>query len=68
MKVRGVVKGKTIVLDENPDLEDGEKVEVEIRAIEESSLEKYGFKPIIPAGGRPVTNELVNEIREELGI
>lgn len=26
----------------------------------------YGFKPI-PAGGRAVTNELVNELREELG-
>ena len=68
MKVRGVVKGKTIVLNEKLDLEDGERVEVEIRAIEESSLEKYGFKPIIPAGGKPTTNELVNELREELGI
>ena len=68
MKVRGIVKGKTIELDENLDLEDGEAVEVEIRVIEKSPLEKYGFKPIIPAGGRPVTNELVNEIREELGI
>ena len=27
----------------------------------------YGFKPI-PAGGYTVTNELVNELREELGI
>ena len=26
----------------------------------------YGFRPI-PAGGKPVTNELVNELREELG-
>ena len=26
----------------------------------------YGFKPI-PAGGRAVTNDLVNELREELG-
>ena len=26
----------------------------------------YGFRPI-PAGGRAVTNELVNELREELG-
>ena len=26
----------------------------------------YGFRPI-PAGGRTVTNELVNELREELG-
>ena len=68
MKVRGVVKGKTIVLDENLDLEDGEKVEVEIRAIEESSKKKYGFKPIISGGGSRTTNDLVNEIREYLGI
>ena len=27
----------------------------------------YGFKPI-PAGGYAVTNELVNELRDELGI
>ena len=26
----------------------------------------FGFKPI-PAGGRAVTNDLVNELREELG-
>ena len=27
----------------------------------------YGFKPI-PAGGNVVTNELVDELREELGV
>ena len=27
----------------------------------------YGFNPI-PAGGDPVTNELVNKLREDLGI
>lgn len=27
----------------------------------------YGFNPI-PAGGAPVTNELVNKLREDLGI
>ena len=27
----------------------------------------YGFRPI-PAGGAVVTNELVNELREELGV
>ena len=30
-------------------------------------LALYGFHPI-PAGGSPVTNELVNELREQLGI
>ena len=27
----------------------------------------YGFKPI-PAGGAPVTNEIVNKLRDQLGI
>ena len=27
----------------------------------------YGFRPI-PAGGTPVTNELVNKLRDQLGI
>ena len=27
----------------------------------------YGFKPI-PAGGAPVTNEIVNKLRNQLGI
>ena len=30
-------------------------------------LDRYGFNPI-PAGGAPVTNDLVNKLREELGI
>ncbi len=30
-------------------------------------LDQYGFNPI-PAGGAPVTNDLVNKLREELGI
>ena len=34
---------------------------------EEATLDIYGFRPI-PAGGTPVTNELVNKLREELGI
>ena len=32
----------------------------------EATKDLYGFRPI-PAGGRPVTNEQVNELREELG-
>ena len=31
------------------------------------ALGRYGFNPI-PAGGAPVTNDLVNKLREELGI
>ena len=29
--------------------------------------ERYGFRPI-PAGGAVVTNEVVNEIRDDLGV
>ena len=28
---------------------------------------RHGFRPI-PAGGSPVTNELVNDMRDELGV
>lgn len=37
------------------------------RLADESPRELYGFKPI-PAGGAVVTNELVNELRDELGV
>ena len=37
MKVRGVVKGKTIVLDEATDLTDGQRVDVDVRAVPEYS-------------------------------
>lgn len=37
------------------------------RSTAENSREQYGFRPI-PAGGDVVTNALVNELREELGI
>ena len=33
---------------------------------QEAAKDLYGFRPI-PAGRRAVTNELVNELREELG-
>ena len=32
-----------------------------------NALNLYGFKTI-PAGGAPVTNEMVNKLREQLGI
>ncbi len=76
MRLRGVVKGQTIVFDEPLDLLEGLSVEVEITPCTEADkarlakrelLAKYGIRPI-PAGGNLVTNEIVNEIREELGI
>ena len=67
MKLRGKVMGQTIVFDKPLDLEDGQMVEVEISPMKNESLEKYGIKPI-PSRGNVVTNEIVNEIREELGI
>ncbi len=43
------------------------RLDVELNKIEELQLSFYGFRPI-PAGGSSVTNELVNELREKLGI
>lgn len=40
---------------------------VESEAASKPKRDIYGFKPI-PAGGYAVTNELVNELRDELGI
>ena len=37
MKVRGVIKGKTIELDEATDLADGQQVDVDVRAVPEYS-------------------------------
>ena len=68
MKVRGVVKGKTIELDEVTNLSDGARVEVYVRMVDKSPLERTGFKPMLRKRGARVSNELVNEIREELGI
>ena len=38
-----------------------------LAAAQRPRCDLYGFKPI-PAGGAVVTNELVNELRDELGI
>ena len=67
MKLRGIVKGQTIEFDEPLGLLEGQTVEADISAVEEVDLEQYGIKPI-PDGGYVVTNEMVNEFREELGI
>ena len=67
MKLRGIVKGQTIEFDEPLGLPEGQTVEADISAVEEIDLEQYGIKPI-PDGGYVVTNEKVNEFREELGI
>ena len=67
MKRRGIVKGQAIEFDEPIGLPEGQCVEIDIWPVEGANLERYGFKPI-PAGGNLVTNEMVNELREELGI
>ena len=76
MKKRGKVKGQAIVFDEPLEFLEGLSVEVDItpsteedktRLANRESLAKYGIRPI-PARGTLVTNEIVNEIREELGI
>ena len=67
MKRRGKVKGQTIVFDEALGLPEGQQVEVEVSTVEAVDLEQYGFK-VIPAGGNVVTREMVNKIRDELGV
>ena len=67
MKRRGIVKGRTIELAEPLGLPEGQAVEVEVSAVQAVDLEQYGFK-VIPAGCNVVTNEMVNKIRDDLGI
>ncbi len=43
------------------------RLDVELKEAEEPQRSFHGFRPI-PAGRAPVTNELVNELRQELGI
>ena len=67
MKLRGVVKGKTIVLDSAAGLTEGMTVEVDVRDVNESDATANG--PVREAKDKTFdTNELVNELREELGI
>ncbi len=67
MKLRGKVKGQTIVFDEPLHLLEGLSVEIEIRPIEAVDLERYGIKTI-PLSDYVVTNEMVNQIRDDLDI
>ncbi len=67
MKLRGVIKGQTIEFDDPIDLTEGQRVEVDVKAVQREDLERYGIKPF-PLSDYVVTNEMVNEIREELGI
>ena len=76
MKKKGKVKGQTIVFDEPLELLEGLSVDVDIipsteeeeaRLANREMLAKYGIKPT-PSRGYVVTNEMVNKIRDELGI
>ncbi len=76
MKLRGKIKGQTIVIDEPLHLLEGLSVEVEITPCTEDDkaivarrelLAKYGIRPT-PSRGNVVTNEMVNQIRDDLGI
>ena len=67
MILKDVIKEQAIEFDNLNGLHEEQRVEVEIQPDKVVSLEQYGFRPI-PAGGKPVTNEMVKELREELGI
>ena len=78
MKRRGIVKGQAIEFDEPIGLRDGQSVEIDIDPVEEAAPVDSGddaayqspayrtFRPI-PARGNLVTNEMVNELREQMG-
>ena len=67
MKVRGVVKGNTIVLDETVKLSEGQRVVVDVQSLEEDASSADSLKAQAD-GDEFDTNKLVNELREELGI
>lgn len=67
MKRKGIVKGQAIEFDEPLGLPEGQAVEVEVSAVETVDLERYGIRPL-PSRGVVVTNEMVDKIRDELGI
>ena len=78
MKRRGIVKGQAIEFDEPIGLRDGQRVEIDIHPVKEAAPVDSGddaacqspayrtFRPI-PARGNLVTNEMVNELREQMG-
>ena len=58
MKVRGVIKGKTIVLDEATDLADGQRVDVDIRAVPEySGPDLYRVRVCLASGQQDLGEE-----------
>ena len=67
MKLRGIVRGQTIVLDEPLGLKEGQQVDIEVHPLEAVDLEQYGIKSI-PPSGYTVTNEIINKIRYDIGI
>jgi hypothetical protein len=67
MKLKGTVKGQTIEFDEPIGLPEGQRVEADVEAIQRVDLERYGIKPF-PPSGYVVTNEMINKLRDELGI
>ena len=64
MKLKGTVRGQTIVFDHPIDLPEGHRVEADVNPIKTPpDLEKYGIKPFPPVG-----YVVTNDIRDELGI
>ena len=67
MNLKGTVKGQAIEFDEPIGLPEGQRVEADISPVGEVDLERYGIKPT-PISDYVVTNEMINKIRDELGI
>ena len=60
-------KGLTLLSVREINLDDARDASGFLGQVEGDARGFYGFNPI-PAGGAPVTNELVNKLRENLGI
>ena len=67
MKRKGIVKGQSIEFDEPLGLPEGQAVEVEVSLAKAVDLERYGIRPL-PSRGYVVTNEMVRQWREDLGV
>ena len=67
MKRKGIVKGQSIEFDEPLGLPEGQAVEVEVSLAKAVDLERYGIRPL-PSRDYVVTNEMVRQWREDLGV
>lgn len=68
MKLRGTVQGHSIVFDQPIDLPEGQQVIAEVHPVPTpEELAQYGIHSF-PPGGYSETNDMVNDLRDEMDI